>query len=633
MSLGRLARASAAFVGAILWASAALADPEVRTTPSARRVEVGEAFTIQMTALVEPGEPMPSDPQLKPPQGASIVGGPSVGTSMVIVNGAARMGIQATWQVVSQARGKAHIPAPTVLWRGKRFSGQAIQVEVVPSTGKPRRGQNPFLLPGGPGFGSLFGGLDPFANDEPDEALPAENERLDLDKAPDPYVFVHARADKLTAVVGEQVTVSFYVYHRSPVGMDDRRDPSAADFLRWSMLSNPGAEPLYRARAGRQTYTVQLAERLALFPMRAGDLHVGALSYWFTGRQIGRHALRASEDVVIEVREPPRDMRPAGYVLGDVGRFSLTASVEPRRVTQGGSVAVTVRVTGNGNFPQTLAVPARTGVEWLDPEKRESISPQAGIIAGYRSFGYVVRVKEAGTVDLGKIDLPHWDPTSKKYEVASVELGTIEATPAPASASSSSAGSNTKAAPPGDDVRADPFATLPAARNTLGAYEHASGQTPALFDGARLYAALAAPPLAYVVLAGAGAFARRVRARRDAGATSPSRLAIEALDDADRAAAERDAKDVSAAVERAIHHAVESATGLKSRGILIDELEAELEAAGLPEDLAAQTRALLDVASAMRFDPGATTTGLEDLARRGRALVRELLAARERSAT
>lgn len=605
------------------------ADPVVTTRISTTRPEVGEPYTVQLSAKVSPGEPLPSDPVLKPAKGMSIMGPPTIFRSRFSINGVEQIGIDASWQLVSNAPGKVQIPAASVQWSGRRFSGQNIEVEVIQASGKPKRGTNPFLLPGGPGFGGFgfsFGGIDAF---EPEETLPPIEGSLEMRSAPDPYVFVHAKADKTTAVVGEQITVTFYIYRRISVSVEDRHDPTAADFLRYSMLANPGTEPVVRAKAGGQTYDVITADRFALFPVRAGDLHIGSLQFAFTGRPIGRRALRSSEDLVVRVVEPPRVGRPAGYALGDVGRFSLTAEVQPRRIPFGETIAVTARVSGNGNFPQVLNVPERTGVEWLDPEKRESIGAQGGIIAGFRSFGYVVRLKEAGTINLGKIELPHWDPTLKKYDVASVSLGSVEVLPEkkddpppPPTASSADASVPSQ-------TSTDPFANMPQLRTSLGAYQPAPAP---VFEGASLYVALGAPPFAFALFSAGAAGARKMRQRRAAGAVSPEKLAATALDEAAKARASGDTKAVCAAIERAMHHAIKAATDLESRGILLDELTDELEEAGLVEDLAARMKALFEEISALRYDPDATDASVEDLLTRGRKLVRELLDAPRESA-
>jgi hypothetical protein len=625
VKLGPLASCAAAAITALAVADIAHADPELHAAVSSKQVETGEPFSVEVQALVEPGETMPGDPQLKPPTGATITGAPRVASAMVVVNGHMRVGLQATWQLVANAPGRVRIPAPSVLWRGKRLPAQPLEVEVVLATGRPRQ-RNPFLFPGGPS-GSPFNVPWPFSSNEPDdddiEAQPTMNESLALETAPDPYVFLHAKADKTTAVIGEQVTISVYLYQAISITVDDRRELPAADFLRHSMLANPGTETPVNAKAGRRIYTARLIERVALFPVRAGDLTTGALKMWFSGRQIGARAMRASEDVVVRVTEPPREGRPAGYTLGDVGRFSITASVEPRRIEQGGSVAVTLKVAGNGNFPQTLRLPERTGIEWLDPEKRESIEAQGGVISGWRSFGHVARINQSGEVPLGKVELPYWDPASRRYVTTSVELGSIDVKPAALKPQGSAAlpGASGAADGAGNKGEADPFRTMPTPRATLGAY----AQPPApIFEGARLYLALAAPPLAFAFVSGAGALSRRLRARRAAGKTSPMRLAQDALADADRAADRGDAKDLGASVERALHHAVEAATGLKSRGLLLDELALQLEGKGIDAELSAEVRATFEQAQTIRFDPGASAGSLGDLARRGRKLVGEL---------
>jgi hypothetical protein len=623
MKLGPLASALAVAACAVATAGVAHADPEMHAALSSKQVEAGEPFTVEVQALVAPGEVMPGDPQLKPPKGATINGAPRVASAMVVVNGHMRVGLQATWQLVSNAPGRVKIPAPSVIWQGKRFSAQPLEIEVVPSTGRPRQ-RNPFLFPGGPS-GGLFNVPWPFGGNEPDddveEAEPAMDEALALRQAPDPHVFLHAKADKTTAVVGEQVTISVYLYQAISITVDDRRELPAADFLRHSLLANPGTETPVNTRAGRRIYTARLIERVALFPVRAGELHTGALKMWFSGRQIGARAVRASEDIVVRVTEPPREGRPAGYTLGDVGRFSISASVEPRRIEQGGSVAVMLKVAGSGNFPQSLKLPERTGIEWLDPEKRESIEPQGGIISGWRSFGHVARIDQTGEVPLGKVELPYWDPSSKRYEVTSVELGTINVRPAAVNPNSPAPGASGAADAAGGKGEPDPFKAMPTPRTTLGAFAPAPAP---IFEGARLYLALAAPPFAFAFVTGTGALARRLSARRAAGKSSPMRLAQEALADADGAAARGDTKDLGAAVERALHHAVEATTGLKSRGLLIGELTTELEGRGIDPDLAAEVRTAFEEAQAIRFDPGASAERIGDLARRGRELVRAL---------
>ncbi|WP_437731609.1 BatD family protein [Sorangium sp. So ce1335] len=603
--------------------------PELSARASSTEVEVGEPFSVEVKALVERGAGMPSDPELRVPPDLDIVSGPSIGTQMKTqMSGGmvtTQLGISATWQIVANKPGRYTIPGPTVTWNGKRLIAAPIVIKVVPASGRPRRPSSPFLFPGGPlhglpwPFSGPGGLLDDEEVDEPEDQAP----ELAMPSEPDPVVFLRAIPDKTTAVVGEQVTVSFYLYFRENAEMSEPRAAPAADFLRHALLEDPRHERPVYTRVGGHRYAARLVDKLALFPLRAGELRTGKMQARITGRRIGARVLRESNDVVVQVTEPPVAGRPSGYTLGDVGQFTLKATVQPRQIEQGGSVAVSVQVAGTGNFPQSLRVPERTGLEWLDPEKRESIEPRGGAIGGFRSFGYVVRIQESGAVSLGKIEFPYWDPAQKRYVVETADLGVVQVTavapPAPSGPTPGAKDADRDAA-----GRAEPFAGMPGLRSSLG--PHAPPATLPL-DGAPFWLLLAAPPL-LVTLFGAGdRLVRRARERRAAGATSPARLAAVALQEAEDAAAQGDLKATAAAVERAVHRAIESATGLRSRGVLLAALPGELGERGVAEALAARACETLAACEAIRFEPAAQEGGAAaaaGLVEQSRAVMNEL---------
>lgn len=607
------------------FALAQAADLDVTAQASAREVEVGEPFTIQLKALTSKSDAQPSDPALRAPSGF-VVSGPQIGSQSFMQFGAGgsvvKTGISATWQLVASAPGSYVIAAPSVLWRGKRVKANRITIEVTPATGRSRRPQNPFLLPGGPG--GIFnmpwfsGPSDPAEEEQAEEPETNTNRDLALPAAPDPNLFLRAIVDKNEAVVGEQVTLSFYIYHRVDFEMTERREAPLSDFVRAPLLKNPGIDPPVIAVAGSKRFAVRLLDRLAIFPVRAGELHTGSMSARFAGRRLGSRVLKLSNDLVIKVKEPPAAGQPAGYVLGDVGQFSMTAKVEPRRVDEGGSVAVQIRVQGTGNFPQSLRIPERTGLEWSDPEKREQLDAVGGKLTGWRSFGYVVRLKETGKVSLGDVELAFWDPVAKRYDIAKASLGEVDVKRGSAAPSPSGQAS---AAPVDDGAKADPFAAIPGARAVLGAYTPPS---PPMLGGALLWWLLAAPPALFgFFVAGSGAL-RSLSRRREALRTSPATRTDQALRDAEQAEAKGDAKELAAALERALHHAIEHATGLRARGVLLRDLPTELGARGLEAEVSGRVHEVLSACETIRFDPGATPKALRELRDRAQVLARDL---------
>ncbi|WP_437276240.1 BatD family protein [Sorangium sp. So ce375] len=604
--------------------------PELSAHASATEVEVGEPFTVEVKALVERGGDMPSDPQLRVPPDLSVVSGPSIGTQMMTQLGGGvmktQLGISATWQIVANKPGRYTIPGPTISWNGKRLPADPILIKVVPASGRPRRPSNPFLLPGGPlqGFPWPFGGPGGIFDDDDVEKEPEDQApELAMPSEPAPIVFLRAIPDKTTAVVGEQVTVSFYLYLRENAEMSEPRAAPAADFLRYALLEDPRHERPVYTRVGGQRFAARLVDKLALFPLKAGELHTGSMQARITGRRIGARVLRESNDVVVQVTEPPLAGRPSGYAVGDVGQFTLKATVQPRQIEQGGSVAVTVQIAGTGNFPQSLRVPERTGLDWLDPEKRDAIEPRGGAIGGTRTFGYVVRIQESGAVDLGKIEFPYWNPAQKRYVVERADLGVVQVTPV-APPASSGPPSRAPLAEGDGAGRGEPFAAMPGLRTSLGPYV-----PPATLplDGAPFWLLLAAPPLAVTLFGAGDRLLRRARDRRAAGATSPARLAAIAQREAEEAAAQGDLGATAAAIERAVHRAIESATGLRSRGVLLAELPGELGRRGVPEPLSTRACEALAACEAIRFEPAAQEGGgaaAAALVEQGRAVMTEL---------
>jgi len=605
---------------------------DVSASLSTDEAEVGEPFTVELRAMVE-GDSLPSDAQLYVPSGIDV-SGPSVSTRVMSRFGSGgtyvKRGIGATWQLVAQRPGSYVIPAPTVMVGGERITaGRSMRVHVVPATGRPRSrpSTSPFGFPspfGMPGGSSPFPfGIDSMLDnepaDEPRTTMGEEAQKLAMPIEPEPYVFVRAIADKTEAVVGEQVTLSFYVYYRADFEMTDRREPSLSDFIRVSMMQSPGADAPITTQVGNWRYLVRLLDRVALFPLRAGKLHTGSLGALFTGARVGHRVERSSNDLVVDVREPPRKGRPPGYRLGDVGSYRISAEVAPREIAADGTVAVQLRLQGIGNVPQSIDVPERAGIEWIDPERKGETTITAGRVGGWQTFGYVVRVRDPGNVYLGEVVLPTYDPDRKEYAVARVDLGNVQVrggTVAPRPAGSVGADDDAK------KERADPFASIGPAKLSLRPFDRAGdpGMAPRTF-----WSLVLVPPMLVLLGGGLGRGWRALRRRQALRRQDPATLASRALGDLSRA---KGAKDQASAAERVVHLSIEAATGLKARGVLLTDLGQELENRGLERPLSEEVCAVLGLCSDVRFEPSPDRAAGEQISGRARQLVARISKAR-----
>ncbi len=602
----------------------------LHTQVSAQRVGVGQSFRVQLDAMADQGSATPGSPRLRVPPGISA-SPPRITTQqqVSIANGRIqqRQGISVTWTLRAAHTGTFRIGPPTVQVGSARRAGQTVTVVVVPAgSAPPSAGQSsspgwPFGGPNPFGQNSPFGSMPGFNfnfgnNDDQDlDLLPSYPDDLKLDRPLDPTAFLRATVKPKHVVVGQQLTLDIYAYgHGGPFREVNTSEPSRADFLSWTILENSYGEREYQVPINGSVWYAMKIRELALFPIRAGTLTIGPMTMGFDGRGYPSQGqnlglIRKSRPLQVVVGEPPLAGRPAGYHIGDVGHFALTAHVEPRQLTQGDAVSIVVKLEGTGNLPYKLHTPEQRGVEFLEPSTVDKIAPQGSTIGGWRKFTYVVNVDRAGHVDLGSIRLPYWDPDQNAYRVAAAALGSVQVT-----ANRQAEAENA----PRDD---DPLSNLVTLRTSLGA---PAAKPLDVTDRPWFWALLFAGPLGVFAVSGVVGLGRgigaRVRARREAHGT----LAGQALDEARDAAAAGDIARTASAAERAVFTAIEGASGLKARGVLRDGLPEELRAAGIRDELCDRITSLLDECDAVRFT-GSSDGSPAELSDRAAGLVKQLL--------
>lgn len=575
------------------------------TEVSQRTVEQGQSFQFQITAMAASGEPMPSSPRLPQPPG-TVVHGPSVSSQQhVQISGGTierRQGFTATWTVVPNRVGKLRVGPASVLVGTKQLQSDAVVIDVVPPGQGPatrsRRGgvfgNDPFDF-----FnrrGSLFPpGIfdDPFQQDDPLASIPDYPPEYKVAQAPDPVAFVRTRVDKKSLVVGEQLTFAAYVYGaRGVFDLGGLHEPQTADFISMRIEEDSAGARVYPVDIDQEIWHAIKVREIALFPLKTGTLQIGSMRVGLKGRGYSsRSGLleRVSQPLTVNVTEPPLTGRPPGYRIGDVGSYELSANVEPRTAEQGDAIAVAVTLKGIGNLPLKLELPQSKGIEWLDPQIRGDVGPQAGVVRGERHFQYVVRVNKAGDVDLGEIRLPYWDPQKNAYFTATATLGTVQMKP--------SARATSKAETEAEQASS----RLERALSTRKALGLASPAQAPLTDRAWFWALLALAPATVVLGEVTRRTSHRLRKNLVARRTDATSLGQQALQGAEKALEQGRDQEAIAGAERALFYAIEGATGLKGRGLLRDELTQKLEDAAVDPETARELTGLLAACESARF--------------------------------
>lgn len=583
--------------------SAAAQGPEVRVqmTASPARVRVGEVFALEVRAEAEGARI--SDVAL-PDLADFEVLSRQVAQPLHFQFGSGRPAIRASVVHQLQLRalrpGSIRIEPARALVEGRRVASNPLTIEVEGAS----------AIDPSSGAGTAPPPIDPNA--------PAVDGAVF-----DPELFLRTVVDKSRPAVGEQVTVTVYLYTTVGGQPQFSREPTTDGFWVHDLLG-----PSRPSRPERQVvhgipFRVYALRRFAAFPLRAGRLEIGAPELRleptsiFGMRRGGAALQRRGVPITLDVQPLPPPAPPGAVV----GSYAMEASVDRTAANVGDAITLSVKVQGTGNLNDVrVELPELPGVRALEPEIDDRITSDGDLVGGERLFRFLLVAEAPGEVTVPSLKLPYFDPRSRSYgtaETAPISLTITGTAASPAgpvdedlpddSAGASSSPEALRLAPP------HPHSALRRARPPVSA--------------APWYRwALAAPPLLWIlVLIGRAALARARRGAGAPGADGYVRTARRRLRAARALEREGDAGRFYAEVAGALSHALEPRLEGPVGGLTHAELRGALEARGMPEDLAGRIIEELESCDFARFSAaGASADEMERCRQRVEALLDRL---------
>lgn len=280
-------------------------------------------------------------------------------------------------------------------------------------------------------------GAPPAPPPEPPQGAPAASAGLELPPAGED-VFVTAAVDRNHVRVGEPLVYTFRFYYRiNP----DAPTFDAPDF------SGFQAYDLGQSKEGRTTvvdgYTYEYFDlRTLLYPLRAGDLTVGAATLSFrTSFFFTQQYRRRAKPVTVKV-DPLPEGAPDSF-HGAVGDLTLTASALPTRVALQEPLTLLLTLAGSANFGLVSAPePVSAGAWRIYPGRitDDTQTTPAGL-QGAKKFEVLLQPPETGTLTPPAFRFTYFDRSEEKYV-------TLFATPEPIEIAGGGAARTAAAAPP-----------------------------------------------------------------------------------------------------------------------------------------------------------------------------------------
>lgn len=591
----------AVVVAALAWGRSAMASPpRVQTRVIPETTEVGGTVRVEVEA--SSSDDRPESTTLSLPPGFTLLSQQHGSSQHVsIINGrmTRELGLHSTFILRAGNKEGRFLIIPRVTVGGIVHGSSGATVRVGPPGSAPAR---PTPIPRA--F-DPFSGLDPFGGHDPFSDLFGQqggstepsvtiDPKWSLTRAPASDAFLRATVDRTRAFVGQQVTLTIYLYTRADrhePDFSDIHEATAPEFVR-RVLASPDEPPvLGYGRAGKWLFRVQMVRKFALFPIHAGKLAIGPMRV-SVGSPGKVPAPRESEHFDIDAIDPPATGRPATFASGSVGSFQLEASVDPRVTSVGDAVGVTLHLTGWGNFPNALRLPTRAATEWLPPERSDDLGEREnGRFGGRRTWKHVVRTRQGGKIGLGSIAFTFFDPGKGAYRTTEVDLGDL------------SVSGHAVDAGAGDPSRAL-MAALGAPRTEL-----TGARAPArpVIRGKTFWLLLAAGPLLILLGSAVGRTRKRLADRQARRHADPNEAATLALRRAIASSKSDDARAIDADTIRALFAHAHARTGKQLVGGTKDERLRALGDADVDAHIVAEFLELIEACEGARYAPDASS--------------------------
>ena len=378
-------------------------------------VEQGERFNV---VFVVEGEHAPSDFQWDPGDDFTLVWGPQKGssTSIQMVNGKTTRSSQTSYTYILQAKktGSFVIQPATAKVKGAEIQSRATSVQVVGAGSNS--GSNSSASGSSPSSGST------------DRASSAQS-------TADADIFMRLSLSRNSVVVGEPVTATLKIYHRTNlVGFENARFPAFNGF--WSQeVDTPSNIEFQREQVDGTMYNSAVLRRWVLIPQKSGDQSIdpaeivclvqvqrrrtgsGSIFDDFFGNDYVNVRQRVTtKAATLHVSALPAGA-PASFG-GGVGDFHVSARLSKDSLKTHDAASLLVTVSGKGNIALLEAPKLSFPPDFEVYDVKTTVSTDKSGTNGSKTFEYPFIPRSPGEFAIGPVKYSYYDVKQRRYETA-----------------------------------------------------------------------------------------------------------------------------------------------------------------------------------------------------------------------
>lgn len=565
---------------------------QVNFSASVDRTQVALDETLTLTLTVT-GDVQISTGNIVPPQTGTleVVGtSTSESTSFNFSGGTQQFTRMVNFHYVLKPTrtGKTRIGAALLKLGGKTWRSRPIDILVVKSSGRRRRAPQSPLRRRFPSW--LDDDWDNLFN--PPDMLPRQQITSD-------DIFVRLSIKPDSAVEGQQLTATLRIYSRVGARVASIRWPGLDDFF---VVDRDVSRAITeQTQINGLLYHTKVIDRRALFPLRSGELELGAVavdvetstSPFFPSQTLHLRTRRRR----ITIRPLPDQGRPRNFQLANVGQFTMAAAVDTTKVALNQPVTFTLSIRGSGAIQRIRppVMPRLDKFRMFDSTSKVNISKQGALVRGSKQVETILVPLASGRLELPALTFSFYDPSRGDYRTLSTEPITLEVV---ASQEESDGGSPS----PSHEVNlvAGSFKPIIFASDL-------SIRGPALVDRSFFWPLVALPPGLYLLVL--LVLAWRARGQADTCRNRMRQawvLSRRHLRQATRQAAAGQASDFFAELKAALMLGFEARCRRPLHGLPLGEAVRQLEEEGFAEALIEAWRTEVENCDFGRFSPASS---------------------------
>lgn len=339
-----------------------------------------------------------SKPFLQPNDDFQILSGPSVSTSVQIVNFNMKKSIEYRWKVNPKREGICTMP-PIEIQIGKIiYKTNPVTIEVKKgSVSRKSQPQIPSI------FDSFF--------EEPKRRTQSVE------------VLVQAVSNKTECFVGEAILITYNLLTQTSIQNISLSEPPTYDGFwveNFQITQTPEGR---KVEIDGEQFVLYTIKKDLLFPNSEGLKKINEVSFQiqaiiqrdFFGFPQVENIIRKTKPILINVKTLPETN--ISNFKGAVGKFSLSLVSDKVQVEEGEAFSLKLILSGKGNFKNitNLEITQLPLCKIYSPKVEEKIKPSSEGYEGKKIWEWVVVPEEKQNIKIPEISFVYFDPNKKDY--------------------------------------------------------------------------------------------------------------------------------------------------------------------------------------------------------------------------